>query len=722
MISFAWLKPRFMNAAIFSTLAAIVLGIVPTPSPAVSPESWKISSYADYAGGETERVTIRNPGEVALSPSYTLYSKVGESAIWSLVESSDGSTLYLGTGNRARIYTVTTEVESTTADAKLFADLDGNVVQAMAFGPDGQLYAAVSPGGNVYKISEEGAVTLVGEAGQPYIWAMAFESKPEGDQARLILATGDKGLIVAMGMDGKTETLLETEEKHILSMIESPEGTLYFGTAPNGWVGQIDAEKDFRVLYDSSLSEVKALALDEEGNLFAGIVPAQKVAPKPDNPQAAQASEAQDKDSKNSELVRISPEGLALALLTTDNAAINTLYPEDAGLLLGTGDKGILYRLGYRNQADLILQLPPSDLLTLSSRKQGGIWITSANPANLYAVPMGTQKGGLYAAKPLDAGVPAVWGNLSYIAEVPEGATFDLQTRSGNTEKPDDNWSDWSEPIDEDGKVQSPAGRYLQWRARFGGNDSGATAVLKEVEIIYQKMNLPPEITQVKVGDRTSSSGNGSSSSSSSSNGSSKSTSSTSTKSTSTDSAKSDKVELSWQAKDANGDSLVYDLSYRRIGEGLWKEIEDDLDSTKHEWKQIGLPDGDYELRLVASDRSANPPASAQQDEWITEPVKIDNNAPLFGEWTAPKVENGVFSVSIQVRDSHSRLVSAHVIIDGEEEEKIALLPMDEILDAKVEDFSVILEDLESGEHSAMLRVQDEAGNIGASAIVFTIP
>ena len=231
-------------------------------------------------------------------------------------------------------------------------------------------------------------------------------------------------------------------------------------------------------------------------------------------PKQRAAQEAKPKTNKASELVKIFPDGLALSLLKTDNAAINSLFLYDNNLLLGTGDEGILYRLGHRDSTDFLADLESSDILTIVPRTGGGVWMGSANPSSIHLLPVGTNDGGVYAVKPLDAGVSAQWGTLSWKASVPEGATLDFQTRSGNTEEPDDNWSDWSVPLTDPNPITSPPARYLQWRARFGGTQEGESATVLEVEAVYQKINQPPRITTSKVGNHvTSTSGDSSSSS-----------------------------------------------------------------------------------------------------------------------------------------------------------------------------------------------------------------
>ena len=221
----------------------------------VSPEVWRVGSFDEFSKGESERIAIENPGRILLASSYKTYCEIGESAIWCLVESSDGKTIYAGTGSKAEIYKISVDPNAATGEATLFASLEGSTIQTMRLGKDGLLYAGVSPDGKVYKIASDGAVTLVGATKEKYIWGMEFDS-----DGNLILATGDQGKIIKMSPEGETEEIADTEEKHILTLKRDGGENLYFGTSPSGWIGVIDADEDLRILYDSEKDEVKALA------------------------------------------------------------------------------------------------------------------------------------------------------------------------------------------------------------------------------------------------------------------------------------------------------------------------------------------------------------------------------------------------------------------------------------------------------------------------------
>ena len=50
-----------------------------------------------------------------------------------------------------------------------------------------------------------------------------------------------------------------------------------------------------------------------------------------------------------------------------------------------------------------------------------------------------------------------------------------VETRSGNLDQPQKNWSPWSSPITngkEGGRISSPASRFVQWKATLTADTS----------------------------------------------------------------------------------------------------------------------------------------------------------------------------------------------------------------------------------------------------------
>src|SRR5207244_12071011 len=80
------------------------------------------------------------------------------------------------------------------------------------------------------------------------------------------------------------------------------------------------------------------------------------------------------------------------------------------------------------------------------------------------------------------------------------GTRVELFTRSGNTETPDDTWSNWSSAYTHaDGtSITSPKARYLQWRTVMTGTKT-ETPVLTSVMTAYLQRNLRPTVRSLTV-------------------------------------------------------------------------------------------------------------------------------------------------------------------------------------------------------------------------------
>ena len=70
-------------------------------------------------------------------------------------------------------------------------------------------------------------------------------------------------------------------------------------------------------------------------------------------------------------------------------------------------------------------------------------------------------------------------------------------------------------------------------------------------------------------------------------------------------------VGARWLASDPNGDALIYTVEIRGVNETEWKPLKEKLGEKYISWDSTAFPDGEYRLRVTASDAPANPPAQA---------------------------------------------------------------------------------------------------------------
>ncbi len=88
-----------------------------------------------------------------------------------------------------------------------------------------------------------------------------------------------------------------------------------------------------------------------------------------------------------------------------------------------------------------------------------------------------------------DAGSPADWGVLSYVADVPATTSLALSVRTGPTATPDGSWTSFL-PISQGGDVTT-SGRYLQYRVEAATSSAGVTPTLSSVTVPYNASTAP---------------------------------------------------------------------------------------------------------------------------------------------------------------------------------------------------------------------------------------
>ncbi len=66
-----------------------------------------------------------------------------------------------------------------------------------------------------------------------------------------------------------------------------------------------------------------------------------------------------------------------------------------------------------------------------------------------------------------------------------------------------------------------------------------------------------------------------------------------------------------WLASDENNDTLLYRVEIRGVKESAWKLLKENVKERYFSWDTGAFPDGEYVLRVTASDSPSNPPQQA---------------------------------------------------------------------------------------------------------------
>src|SRR5215813_6981020 len=453
--------------------------LVAIPLLAVTPQFWEIRTYDDFRKGKLTNLSLTSDDELILAPRFDMVFNTEQTLVWATVADSKGN-VYLGTGHDGKIF----KVDPSGKGAMLvrLPDID---VLALAVDSKDVLYAGTAPDGKVYKI-ENGMAKEFFDPKAKYIWSLLFDK-----QGRLLVGTGDKGIIYRVTPDGKGTSFYDTDETHIVAMTLDRDGNIIAGGDPKGYIYRITPEGKAFVLYDSGLREIHSVAVAPNGTIYAAALsgePSITPAAAPATPAASSggqqpsvtitvnAAEPQDiqvvepletvsADTPHSQtrrsgtdansqsaILEILPDGLVNTIWRSREEMAFSILPHDGKLLCSTGTKGRIYSLdGPRNVTLLVESSEEQTTRLLATGNR--LYAATANIGKLFRVGDTLSTSGTYESTVKDTDSISSWGKISWRAG--NGDAIEISTRTGNTSTPDRTWSDWQK-VDAAGATGSP--------------------------------------------------------------------------------------------------------------------------------------------------------------------------------------------------------------------------------------------------------------------------
>jgi hypothetical protein len=746
----------------FTRTAGIAAALVAGLSVALvgsGTQTWEMDSYNDFVRGHFEGVSLSREGRLSLAPKVDTVFASDQPVIWSVAQASDG-TLYAGTGHRGRLYRI-----DPAGKSSLLWTAEQPEIFAVAVDANGLVYAGTSPEGKVYRIVNGKAEEYFAPKAR-YIWSLAVA--PDG---ALFVGTGDQGKIFRVEGPGKGEVYYDTGQSHITGMAVDFEGRLLAGTEPNGILYRITAKDKAFALYDSSLPEIRSIVPMPDGTVYAAALggsiakraqAAQQAAqgmsgmpsiasttitveaqagseikppePKPQqqlaivpqvNTPAAQTADTTGVDK--SAVYRINPDNTVETLWSSKEENVYDLLALQNQVLFSTDQNGRIYGLSPDLRITLVTETGEGETTRLLPSEHS-ILAATGNMGHIFRLGDKPGASGSYEAPVHDSGTASRWGSLSWRADTPAGCKLVFRTRSGNSARPDRTWSDWSGPLTDStsARISSPNARFIQWKVEMSGT-GGATPLLNSITLAYLPQNSPPVvksisvISQAALTTQTAKSAAGSSSAAYSvtvSGDTADTTGATTSSGTPTQTltrAASQQITVSWQADDPDGDRLVYSLYFRAEDETQWMLLRAGTHDTSMTFDADILADGKYFFRVVASDREANPPASAREAQLTSTPVMIDNTPPAIA-MGAVRYAGGAAHVEWEAADASSSLRRCEYSLDAGN--WIPMEAVDGVIDSPHEKFALDLPGLAAGEHLLVIRVADSANNTATAKVI----
>ena len=660
-------------------------------------QSWTQDSYDEFARGTSKNVAILSRGAIELAPAFKQLYNTPATFLWSIATGSDGA-VYVGSGSPARVYRIERD-----GVAKVIFEPKELQVQSLVFAGN-SLYVATSPDGKIYKLtpnaqkSGEFTSAVFFEPGTKYIWQLLA-----ADDGTLYAATGDRGEIYKIGADGKGSVFFKSDEAHIRSLAFDKDKQLIAGTDGSGLIYRIGRNGEAFVLYSATKKEITSLAVAGDGTIFAAGIgekrttapPVVAVAPPAaqasNQPQPAQTPSISLTQSGGSEIYAIAPDGAPSRIWSSKDDLVYALAVDPQNrLLAGTGNKGRLIAVARDGDYVDVARASANQVVALATTKDA-VYVATSNLGKVFTLANQPSDEGTFESEVLDAHLFSKWGR----AEVKGSGNYELSVRSGNVDNPDRNWSPWKlVQLGKDAKLDVPAARFLQWRVSL--KPASMPSRIDSVKLFYYTKNVAPVVDEIAVqtGARVAPS---------------------SPRNPTSDSVNitfrqpkepsaqpptlrgeggltgmkdRGSITVRWSARDENDDDLLFAVYYRGVNEQRWKLLKDKVTDRYYSFDSGLMPDGEYVVRVVATDAPSHAPEDALTATKDGDAFQVDNTPPAI-ESLAAKNEADQLHVSFSANDAVSTITRAEYSVDGGEWRYIE--PVGQLSDAKVEtyDFNI---------------------------------
>ncbi len=694
---------------------------------------WRQDTATEFSAGTLKNVSVTSVGDVRLSATLQKRADTGETYLWAILPDGKGGA-YAGTGDHGTVFHIdaggkatkffqTSELEATS----LAQDAQGNV------------YVGTAPGGIVYKVASDGKGVKFFTAKEKYITALLASG------GHLYVATGGgKGNVYRLAFDGTPSAapLFSSPETNILSLAVDKTGNVYAGASPDGIVYKISPDGSSRVLYDGTEPQISALATDSQGNVYAGTSP-------------------------KGGITKITPDGYSRLLSDRPTSGVLSLKMDTNDNLYACAGSNIS-RIGQDETVQTFVAPSEEQFITLGmDASSGQVYAGTSGPGALYAIaaPGSGNVQGQFQSTVHDAGLPAHWGTLTWTGDAPFGTSLTLQTRTGDVETPDSSWSDWSAPsaLMRGQKIASPPGRYLQYQAALTGSAQavaqGLVPKLGAVTVYYLPRNQAPTVRLLsptggealsKTATLRWTAGDPDKDtlsydlSYSADNGKTwlplkKKPVTTSAPALAnkpvTDSDVADKVRQMQAALDKHPElppavrsqiialekkpDMIRDAITRQRAAAATTTDTQSTSQTSYTWDTAQVPDGTYQVRVIASDKPSNP-QGALTARSISSQFVVANQPPRLLLSPASVAAGGVVTVQGVASAGLAFVHAVQARIDGGD--LAAAQPNDGLFDSPREAFTLQTPPLPSGVHTLDVQAIDQAGNSAAHKVTVNVP
>lgn len=648
----------------------------------------EITKKEDFLKAESlNGLMVTSKGELKLGWQFHQIELNEEASVWTGCAVSDGYFVGTPTG---KIY----KVENGVVTLPPFDTKDLIVTSIVSKGKEA--YAATIPSGKIFKYSD-GNWSEFAKTDTKYIWQLFLTDKLD-----LLAACGTPAKILKISQDEsgvKLEKVWEFKAENALTVAQDGKD-FYVGTSKPGnlfkCVGYSGAKRSTQIVYDFQEQEVKSIQISDKDIYVAvnnasnfspysflsdvrnALSSSRLVEPKKPQPQSASTGTVSSSiwkitQSKTEPIVEFSP------------AYISEILRDGDGLLVGLSNSGRVFRVLNDGNYELPYNFNENQVLGFITEK-GKLRAVCLGDRGALAVTTGKKNNaGEYVSQVFDSRFQSFWGAIDCKSS---GKTPTARVRSGNISKPDTDWTEWGKPINSfpEKELGIPKSRYLQVKLTITDSDTSVS----ELFVSYRNENQRPKITDFKLQATTNPPTTGG---------------------PAPVPPHSTTKTITWLAHDVDGDTLSYQLYYKRTDVKDFKTwvplLEDAISLPSLQWNTDTIPDGKYVLKLVASDSKSNLKDKTLTDKATSSEFTVDNTKP-----TIKVTFNSGGTIKGSITDKLSNIVRIEYQIDAGEWK--TLQPKDEIFDSTSEDFEISLGS-GKGPATVTIKAYDSEFNFGVA-------
>ncbi|MCI0493664.1 hypothetical protein L0Z72_01545 [candidate division KSB1 bacterium] len=694
------------------------------------PETKTYKNQNDLLNGRLQGISITSEGELLLAPELKPIFDSARPFIWDAVSDKNGN-LYLATGDGAKIFQV-----DPSGKGQIIAEWQAAEVYSLSIDNNGVLYAGSSPDGKIYRFDRNNRPQVFVDLDVKYIWDILFDR-----QNVCYVATGDSGKIFQVDQQGKSSIFYESSETHIRSLAWDRDSQLLAGSFNNGYLYRFNRKKEAFVIYDAEFQEIHQICVAANGTIYAAVLGQEETAlpsfkiekektssskPSIDDEIIITSSSISAEKPKTfaSGIIKIQPDGVIKNIWNMEQDQVQSIFIDPNNtLLVGASNNGRLFKILPNDEKTYLHKFDESQVVAFVPGKPDATWIATSNLGKIYAMESRFAQVGEYESEVVDAKTNTQWGMINWEQNLAPGTTIKLFSRSGNTQKPNSTWSPWSAPYEKNGGeyITSPKARFLQWKLVFTTNRSAGSPMMKNLKISYLQQNLPPEIFSINVSPVKSSGAfqqpayqepsvqimieddlDSRQPRPSAQTGAGR-------------PLQDGYLRARWSVKDPNNDQLLFDLYFQRQGENTWWLLKEDIARSIFTWDSHTMPDGIYQLKVIASDEKSNPLNAMRQAEKISDVFVVDNTAPAIENATIKIITPGSLLISFRVVDKMSLIKQVEFSYDIQS--WFWVQPVDLVCDSKQEDFQFKIKFDTKKFRSIIVKATDEADNFGYGSI-----